>query len=589
MYKSINVKIKYTLTIASIFLIANSCRSTDTDNNFSGSNLSGVSFNLTDGDFDESDILASQASLKTSVVVPEVLRQEIASGPFNIIAELSPEIPSAKLMTQASATQGSIAVNKPLSLRGGVKYRVIAYQADGTYIDQAIGDASQTNQIFFADKLTKGQIYNFVIYSLGNTIDNPPVVPKVNLNSDPSNSFSFLGSYLTNTADLMWAVERNVKILGDPGDATSPTSLNTPLKHIFTRVNVSVDNSDAIGSQKGGYLSEKNVSATIMSPQLYSASTFNFNTGTITGGSVNSSGILTGDVNAAIQTYIVNTSGVANSTVSISVPAGAIKVGNDINPTSVTFSFSSAGGGLKPGYSYTLKLRFNSDRYVNSSNITRNTNDSDALYAIIGGYRWDRYNLGVININPASNNPDQNPSLQALYGNFYQWGYKTVAATSYSGDGAISGWNTTPALDKSWNSSTETNPIKTLADPCSSGSRIPTLTEFNTLTNNTLHTSIGNWTSFSGSSSIGLSDYTAAHVMTSKKNGNVKLTFPAAGWRALSSGAQVDRQAGGLYWSSTEIQGNSQARYIRLFVNGSWDTTGYGRTAGESLRCIQDK
>ncbi len=41
----------------------------------------------------------------------------------------------------------------------------------------------------------------------------------------------------------------------------------------------------------------------------------------------------------------------------ISVPAGAIKVGNDINPTSVTFSFPSGGGGLKPGYSYTLKLR----------------------------------------------------------------------------------------------------------------------------------------------------------------------------------------------------------------------------------------
>ncbi len=58
----------------------------------------------------------------------EVLRQEITSGPFNIIAELSPDIPSAKLMTQASAIQGAIAVNKPLSLRGGVKYKIIAYQ-----------------------------------------------------------------------------------------------------------------------------------------------------------------------------------------------------------------------------------------------------------------------------------------------------------------------------------------------------------------------------------------------------------------------------------------------------------------------------
>ncbi|PUB30748.1 uncharacterized protein (TIGR02145 family) [Elizabethkingia sp. YR214] len=588
MYKNINVKIKYTLAIASIFFIANSCRSTDTDSNLSGSNLSGVSFNLTESDFDESDILASQASLKTKVAAPEILRQESTSGPFNITAELSPNIPSTKFLAQSSANQGAIAVNKPLSLRGGVKYRIIAYQADGTYIDQATGDASQANQVFFADKLTKGQTYNFVIYSLGNTVSNPPVIPTVNLNSDPSYSFTFLGSYLTNTADLMWAVERNVKILGTPGDSTQPTPLTTPLRHIFTRVNISVDNSDAVGSQKGGYLSENTVNATIKSSQLYAASIFNFNTGTITGGSVYSSGIAANGINATDQSYIVNTSGMLNSTITISVPAGAIKVGNDVNPVPVTFSFSNAGGGLKPGYSYTLKLRFNSDRYVNSSNITRNTGDSDALYAIIGGYRWDRYNLGVTNLNPASSNPDQNPSIQALYGNFYQWGYKTVATTSYSGDGAISGWNTTPALDKAWNSGTETNPVKTLADPCDSGSRIPTLTEFNTLTNNTLHTSIGNWTSFSGSST-GLSDYTAAHVMTSKKNRDVKLTFPAAGWRSLSGGNQVDRQAGGIYWSSTDIQNTSQARYIRLFVNGSWDTTGYGRTAGESLRCIQDK
>ncbi|AIL45500.1 hypothetical protein [Elizabethkingia anophelis] len=585
MYKSINVKIKYTLTIASIFLIANSCRSTDNDNNFSGSNLSGVSFNLTDGDFDESDILASQASLKTSVVVPEVLRQEITSGPFNIIAELSPDIPSAKLMTQASAIQGAIAVNKPLSLRGGVKYKIIAYQADGTYIDQATGDASQTNQVFFGDKLIKGQTYNFVIYSLGNTINNLPDVPKVNLNSDPSNSFSFLGSYLTNTSDLMWAVERNVKILGDPGDTTPPTSLNTPLKHIFTRVNVSVDNSDAIGSQKGGYLSEKTVNATIKSAQLYDTSTFNFNTGTVTGGSINSSGIAVNDVNATEQSYIVNTSGAANSTVSISVPAGAIKVGNDINPTSVTFSFPSGGGGLKPGYSYTLKLRFNSDRYVNSSNTTRNTNDSDALYAIIGGYRWDRYNLGVTNLSPASNNPDRNPSVQALYGNFYQWGRSAKVADAYSGDAAISGWNIIQnTTNTSWNSGSETNPVKTSADPCNSGSRIPTEAEFRKLIENTQQSIIGSWGANSDNSNI--SGYTAARVHSSKKNSDIKLTFPAAGWRDSSTGTQYQRGKGGIYWTSKDNSGYGVQ--FRVFQTVS-DIASYYKNSGSSIRCIQDK
>ncbi|MDV4102692.1 hypothetical protein CMT19_16760 [Elizabethkingia anophelis] len=533
-------------------------------------------------------MLESQASLKKNTNLPENFRQEVTSGPFNIIAELSRDQP-VNIQTQASVGRGETAATKPLSLRGAVKYRIVAYQADGTYIDQAIGDASQTSQVFFGDKLVKGQTYHFVIYSLGNTV-NPPLVPPVNLNSAPSYDFTFSGSYLTSTADLMWAVERNVKILGTPGDATQPTPLTTPLKHIFTRVNISVDNSDAMGIQKGGYVSENSVNATIKSPQLYATSTFNFNTGAITSGSVYSSGITANNINAANQSYIVNTAGAANSTVNISVPAGAIKVGNDVNPTPISFSFSNAGSGLKPGYSYTLKLRFNSDRYVNASNITRNSGDSDALYAVIGGYRWDRYNLGVTNLNPSSNNPDIVANLPNLNGNFYQWGklggYSStnpVAGVNYPG------WNNSlNTVSNSWNIGTESAPQKNTAnDPCSGGSRVPTSTEYSKLIFNTVTSNIGIWLPDTGTSySDPLANSTgSAKVLTSKKS-TIKLTFPASGNRSSSSGHLNQRSNRGEYWAATD-NGGGYGGKIYLNVD-RFSSSSYINSEGESIRCIQE-
>ncbi|AQX05156.1 hypothetical protein ATB99_06095 [Elizabethkingia meningoseptica] len=582
----------YLLPLTGLILLTYSCRSNDTENNLSGSNLSGISFSLSEGEFDNGDMLVPQASLKAGVNTAEVIRQEAVSGPFNITAELSPNISSIKTQTQASVRKEPMAVNKSLSLRGAVKYRIVAYKADGTYIDQAVGDASQVNQVFFGDQLVKGQTYNFVIYSLGSTVANPPAVPAVNLNSDPTYNFTFLGSYRVDTADLMWAVERNVKILGTPGDTTAPTPLTTPLKHIFTRVDILVDNSDAAGALKGGYLSENTVNATVKSTQLYSASTFNFNTGTIVTGTAYSSGITVSNLNAAAQTYIVNTAGAANSTLSISVPAGAIKVGNDINPNPVTFSFTNAGAGLKPGYSYTLKLRFNSDRYVNASNVTKNVNDSDALYAVIGGYRWDRYNLGVTNLNPAANNPDITTNLPNLNGNFYQWGRIKEFSPSIpvAGDN-FPGWdaNITGVSENSWNIGSESIPTKnTTNDPCLTGRRVPTDREWTVLINATNASNIGTWLPDSSSYSNPLANSTGSgKVLTSKKATNIKLTFPISGNRSLSVGHLNQRSNRGEYWTSSPV---SQGYGKKIYMNeAEIRNSFYSIAEGESIRCIQDK
>ncbi|MDV3462289.1 hypothetical protein CMV04_14835 [Elizabethkingia anophelis] len=589
------MKYIYILPIAGIFFL-NSCRSTDTENNLQDSKLSGVSFSIGVSDFEGGNDLAEQASLKSNISnKPEVLKQELASGPFNITAELSQDTPSSKLQTQASIGSGVMAATSPLSLRGAVRYRIAAYTQDGKYIDQAVGIANQPNQIFFGDKLTKGQTYNFIIYSLGSTTVDPPAVPTDFLFQGASERLFAIpiSSYTEDAADLMWAKEPNVKILGTPGDATAPTPLTTPLKHIFTRVNVVIDNSDdpdGTGPGKGGYLSENTVNATITSPDLRSSAWLTLNSGTIMSNGNPAPSISANDLKATAQTYLVLPRyGNTPTTVSISVPAGAIKVGNDTNPNPVTFSFTNAGAGLLPGYSYTLKLRFNSDRYVNASNVTRNATDSDALYAVIGGYRWDRYNLGVATLDPGTNNPDQNPSIQALYGGFYQWGYKLERANAYSANSAISGWNGVLAPSNSWNSGNELTPVKTDNDPCASGARVPTFNEFSKLFNNTLHSIVvGNWSGTPMGQPQVFNDFTSAKAWMSKKNNNIKLTFPGAGWRSPVDGSQLERAYRGVYWTSQEYN-VSNAVYYRVYKSPIDDYTNYSKTAGFSIRCIQDK
>ena len=597
------MKKMYILPIAGLFFL-NSCRSSDTENNLSGSNLSGVSFNMGVNDFEGGADLTPQASLKSNAGKPEIIRQEIASGPFSITAELSQDAPSSRLQTQASAGQGTMAVDKSLSLRGAVRYRIVAYKADGTYIDQAVGDASQANQVFFGDKLTKGQTYNFVIYSLGSTTVDPPVAPTTNLNLASVNlNFS---SYTEDTSDLMWMVEPNITINGTPGDSTPPTPLTHSLRHIFSRVNILVDNSDdpdGTGPGKGGYLSEKPILASVTSPMLYSTSSLNLRSSAVTGGTYNYTGFVTNDINTS-RAYIINTSGIDSGGslgINVTVPAGAIKVGNDVNPNPVTFSFVNNLSGQTRGYSYTIKLRINSDRYVNASNVTRNATDSDALYAIIGGKRWDRYNLGVpvAYKNPALYNPDDintylnNPNV--FNGSMYQWGTNIAIDTNNPIAGQLfPGWNTTGVTDnQAWNSGTSLDPIKTASDPCPSGSRLPAA--FDSLLDDQNRLKVNTNVSFVGQTPISGNNITenivkTATVATSKKNTLIKLTFPVVGRRdgrgMLFNRNSIDAE----HWSSTANLNNSSYAFgVRVSGIGNVGSAGGDRIDALPIRCVQDK
>lgn len=486
-----------------------------------------------------------------------------------------------------------------LSLRGAVKYRIVAFETDGTYVDQAVGDASTPNQIFFGDKLIAGHKYHFFIYSLGSTVNNPPAVdPSLNMfpTSAPESGFTLnFPNFTENEGDYMCAVEKDVTILGNG----TPTPLTAPLKHMFTRVTIQVDDSDATGTfgqagyQKGGYLSEVSVNGSVdASLGTVAVPIIDMSTGEVianTGFYPQPNFHTLTNIGTSGETVIINQRRLANAQLNVVINAGSIKIGHDVNQSDAYFTFTNDGQGLKPGYSYTLKLRFNSDRYVNAANETRAATAADALYAVIGGYRWDRYNLGASPMNPSTGNLT-NPVTQALHGNFYQWGQQAIVANaSTSGDGPIAGWNNNVYLPaNSWNSGTEAAPVKVAAnDPCSAGSRVPTAVEFNRLNSQTAAVQAGTWGD--GSTLDNLPGYNAAMVLTSKKSGDINLVFPASGRRELYEGELSLRGREGYYWVSSESSADATlANFFVFRTNGNGVTT-LQKPVGSNVRCIQDK
>ena len=113
-------------------------------------------------------------------------------------------------------------------------------------------------------------------------------------------------------------------------------------------------------------------------------------------------------------------------------------------------------------------------------------------YLEVAGKKWMDRNLGAPGVATSSTDT-------ANYGDLYQWGREsdghqlrtssTIAgqqANTYSDPnfitvGVAEDWTNNPDANL-WNSGTEGAPIKTAKDPCPTGYRIPTKTEFQLLT-----------------------------------------------------------------------------------------------------------
>ncbi|MYY43883.1 FISUMP domain-containing protein [Elizabethkingia anophelis] len=547
--------------IAVAFLGLTSCRSTDTDNNLNNGGVAQVAFNLTGTDFAEQNGSPQpSASLKTGAAFSSngnsgsVIQQKtIMLSPSSFIqAELAPaennNLGTPKVNALAAVNSGSaggaIASAPGASLTSGMKFRIIAYKAaDGTYVthkDYTVGQPAD------GLILEQGTQYTFVAYSFGSTSTLPTIT-----SGETTNLSSAQVSYDNTNRDFMYQ-----KMNYTPSQASQAVPFT--LRHKITWFNVHVYSGD-IGNMQS-------ITNATLGPH-YSAGSFALANGNIT---------RTG------------------------TPAGnpiTFLTGAATNKSSTNFINNDTQGNSTGNFSATVNLTTGSSSTINLTNAFKITPETQSTLNInlkkCGAY------IGP-NTNPANFKEFACQNLGATagidpfspvagnHGLKVQWGrnitgtngqYYYTQASDQSNSGSISGWSQTNAADNAWNSGTEANPVKTVNDPCPSGYRVPTRTEWQAvIDNNTNIERVGSWADSS-------TNYTTALYIKSPINNNRTLMLPAAGYRYYTDGTLSYRGNSGRYWSSSVTSSNA---YNLHFDSSSVYVNNYRRTNGMSVRCIAE-
>ena len=508
---------------------------------------------------DEGDIAIKGSTTKTTAVA-DVQRQEFPfDKDFKIVAEFSRDksttAPSAASQSNTGGNKAAVVttpINRAIKFRLAVYNQAGNFQEDKVYSISAAGTVTPDDGV--ALSVFSGQ-YTFLAFSLNTntaptmTLAGTSLATAMSIN--PNTDFMFYNSGLITVG------------------SSSTSNLNIILKHLLTSVTVTVD-----ASPTNGYLVSA-IGATTLGTSGSTAS-LNLATRTVTpGGTFSNKTVAFPTLNTAVvnsTAFLMN-----NNTLTGAFSMGSLTVGPLSQSTAITFNNIR----IQPGVKYNLVLK------ITPNTVLDQTITFLGVPAVrINGKVWMRHNLGA----STSNTPDfpVGGNFQALFGNYYQWGFNTVAATSTTGATAPAGtWSSTgQASATAWNSGTEAAPVKTTADPCPTGWRVPTTTEWNDLIANTTQLQAHNmgvdWTASN-------TNYTSAKVFRSKHDYNVILTFPAAGdyTPQNDSRALENRGSLGFYWTS-QSSSNTLA-YRARFEQADGAATGVGinnKPFAFSIRCI---
>ena len=546
-----------------------SCRSSDTDSKTLNTDQVAINVNLAQDDYEDVVNKNVQASTSQSLTSNnnQIQRQTIPfGGGFDLVAELKPDTSSLKSIAQASLNPTAAAT----PIARVIKFRVVVYNASGQYDSSYIYSVSAAGAVTPDSgnpiKLNGGQSYTFIAYSY-----NTNVAPADNL---VGSNLSTATISATSTQDIMY-----YKTTMTPdGNTGAQNYLNVILKHSFSTITVNVD-----ASLTNGYNITNITGATL--GKVFPTATIALNSGTVT-----SSGTATtiavpfpaspnsNNVTATSAVIINNANNTNDGTFNIA----SLTIG-PLTGTNVAFNNLTIQPGAR--YNMTIKLIPQDSFFDDTTSLPGTT----FKVARINGKVWMRYNLGV---DPLTNpNPDLTaPSNTGLFGNYYQWGVITPAALGNAGPGPIIPWNNSiaPAAN-AWNSGTETAPIKVITnDPCPANFRVPTTTEFQDLVSSTVQTNTNDTSWDNGSTT----NYASVKVFTSKRDKNVILSFPAAGYRintdgTLNTAAGISRGNIGIYWTSSAPT-LVNYKNMQLYKASVDFTSGAGAPYfGENIRCIR--